>query len=122
MKIQQLLEMMGETDVPGEIHKFAIVIYHPHDRWHHLDPDDINDISVFTTEEALVKHLAVLYEEEHEEPLDISQLHDDPEIQKQLADKMAHIKKPSEMTTMDEIKQLPEWSEFTDWVTVFNRL
>jgi hypothetical protein len=123
MRVQQIFEELEELEDNGVVRKFVIVFFHPTDRWHKLDPEDLDDIHVFTTEKAFTTCLGEYYSDfmSGEEPLNIADLHSDPEVQKQLSAKIPPRKEPKDMT-MDELKRLPQWVDFIEYATIFNRL
>ena len=134
MKLQKLLEMMGELDKPGHVSSFAIMFYHPGEYFHKISAEEwdkvqhaqtLLDIYVFTTEQALTETVKAMYSDYldmlGQDRTEIPDMHDDPEVQKKLADRLGKKKSFKDMT-LAELKKLPDWSDFSESFTIINHL
>lgn len=117
MLIRQLMEA-----APGALESGYGLIGDRHDT-------DLENVEVFVNEVAFLKAVAQAYTEfmENYSDMDISLLHDDPEIAAQLQNKQQKVSKkklppnPFKMKSLNEMVHLPMWDEFCETVEIFSK-
>lgn len=114
MLLKQLITENLVTDTDGSLKSGYGLI-----GWHN---EDIDTVRVYLDKKAFLKEVAHAYLEFMEEhgDMDISQLHDDPEVAEKLRKEQAKKSKkkmppdPRKMTSIDQFMNLPMWSDFCE--------
>lgn len=125
-QIKALLEAPQLVVIDGKLESGFGIIFN-NAEGSNIDMQDLDTIQIYVEKPAFIKALGEMYDYSYhdDKPLDMSELHDDPEVKKQLQKKMGK-RKPKKIltgedcTTMEELMALPNWDQFTEYIFVWD--